>query len=91
MMVGEMSGRLILSDHHSDLQVIAFRHSVLERTLATFHIGDIVRSQLLFPLLLPTRVFRAVILWVDGQSGLIILEGCDDFTPTLVVVDAVRI
>ena len=51
-------------------------------------VEDIVQSQLLFPLLLPSRVSRTVILWVDGQSGLIVLEVCDDVAPTLVVMDA---
>ena len=87
-MVGEMFGWLTLSDHNSDVQVIALRHSVLVRKLATLHVGYIVRNQLLFPLLLPIRVFRAVILWVDGQSGLIVLDVRDDVAPTLVVVNA---
>ena len=91
-MVDDMSGRLTLTskltNHNSELQVIALLHSVLERKLAILRVGDIVRGQLLFPLPLPSRVSRTVILWVDGQSGLIVLEVCDDVAPTLVVMDA---
>src|ERR1700761_2486945 len=90
-MVGDMSGWLTLTtltDHNSDLQVIALLHSVLKRKLATLRVGDIVRSQLLFPLLLPSRLSWTVILWVDGQRRLILREVCDDVAPTLVVMDA---
>ncbi len=77
-----------LSDHNSDRQVIALGHNILERILATLQVGDLVRSQLLLPLLLSIRVFLAVILWVNDASGLIVREVRDDVAPSLVIVDA---
>jgi hypothetical protein len=88
MKVGETFGWLTLTDDNSDLQIIAIRHTVLERTLATLHVGDRVRSQLLLPLFLPVREITAVILWVNGTSGLIVLEVRDDVAPSLAAVDA---
>jgi hypothetical protein len=88
-MAGEiLTGWLTLSDHNSDLQLVALGHSVLERILATLQVGDLVCTQLLLPLLLPIRVFRAVILWVNDASGLIALEVRDDVAPSLGAVDA---
>jgi len=79
---------LILSNHNMARQVIAFSLSILQRILATFQVGDLVHGQLLLPLLLPTRVVLAVILWVDDTSGWITLEVRDDVAPSLVIVDA---
>jgi hypothetical protein len=87
-MAGEIIGWLTLSDHNADLQRIALGHTVIERILATLQVGDLVCTQLLLPLLLPIRVFQAVILWVNDASGLIVLEVRDDVAPSLVVVDA---
>jgi hypothetical protein len=86
--VGKTFGWLTLADDDSGLQIIALRHGVLERTLATLHVGDLVRSQLLLPLLHPVREVVAVILWVNNAGGLIVLDVRDDVAPSLVVVDA---
>ena len=84
----EIFGWLTLSDHNSDLQVFAPHHSVLERKLATLQVVNFVSRQLPLPLLLPIRVFQAVILWINEASGLIVLDVRDDIAPSLVIVDA---
>ena len=88
MPVGETFGRLTLSDHNSDRQVISLSHSIFERILDTLQVGDLVLRQLPLPLRHPKRVFYAVILWVDDASGLIALEVRDDVAPSLVIVNA---
>ena len=85
--MGEMFGWLTLSDHNADCQVIALGHSILERILDAFRVGDLVLRQLLLPLLLPLRLSFAVILWIDDASGLI-LEVRDNVAPSLVIVNA---
>ena len=77
-----------LRDHNSDLQVIAFGHSVLIRTCATFQVGDLVHGQVASPLLFLISVLRIVVLWGNDTSGLTVRKVRDDVAPSNIVIDA---
>ena len=81
---------LTSSDDDVALEVVSVGYSVIDRKVATLDVLDVVRRQLLLPLLLTVAVLVRVVLRRDDHTGLVGSEVRDDVTPTLVVVDAQR-
>ena len=68
--------------------MVSISDGVEDREFATLGVGDTVRGQLGFPLLLTVLVAVRVVLRGDDDTGLVILEVGNDVAPTLVVVDS---